>query len=403
MKFVKEILKEGVFEVSTMDGPNRRTFTKDDLENIASTGRNMLRNGLRIPAPFEHSMEAKPEDDETSDKYENAGYWRDLYVKKNEEGRHSLFGVLDAPGNDAEPDTPAYKVSRLAKDTSICLLPKFRDGKGREWENALYHIALPQHPVEPGQSNFLPLPEDFSMISMSLEVRGVDMNKLLTLLSKCGLSLPEDTTERNILDRLMVAATQVSSGQSRNPLTSKPDGAKTETYPVMMSLTQKQVEAILGANLVDPETNEVFVQEVFRDVPSKEENYKKAAEMMGVQLNSIYKERYKDKISSLVSSGKISESYAQEALYPLVDAVQMSFKDGVPEKNHLDLTLQALEALPDLPTNTQTGRVSTAEFMSQKAPTSASKVENPLTNEGLVTDDEAAEIASAILKNTAGY
>jgi polyhydroxyalkanoate synthesis regulator phasin len=163
------------------------------------------------------------------------------------------------------------------------------------------------------------------------------------------------------------------------------------------------LKAILGANLVDPETNEVFVQEVFRDVPSKEDNYKKAAEMMGVQLNSIYKERYKDKISALVSSGKISESYAQEALYPLVDAVQMSFKDGVPEKNHLDLTLQALEALPDLPTNTQTGRVSTAEFMSQKAPTSASKVENPLTNEGLVTDDEAAEIASAILKNTAGY
>jgi|688.fasta_scaffold23847_6 hypothetical protein len=408
MKYVKEILTEGEYEVSTFEGSKKKQFTGSDLKKIASTASKMLKAGIKIPAPFKHVQEGvfiTPVEEVTDspDPAKNAGFWERIYAKKNEHGTVSLYGVIDAPGKEEDAESPAYKVSRTVKDTSIGLLPGFKDGKGRSWgEYAVAHIALPVDPIEPDQTNFIPLPdveaEDYEVIAMSRKMTG-NVSQVLTLLKDKGISLPADTTNENFLDRLLVALMQ-SQKTSTSPLSQKPSTGKVESYPIMMSLTKKQVDAIVAANLHNPETNAPFTADDLKDVPSDVEQYKKAAEMMSVQLNSIYQERYKDRIASLVSSNRVSQNYADTHLLPMVNSIQMSFKNGKADENHLDLTLKALEALP-VSSQENRGSVNTAQYMG-RTPANASKEPNPLEdNSG---DGAVDNIINAVLKSVpAGF
>lgn len=407
-KFVKEILTEGEYEVSTFAGPKKRVFTKKDLQASGSTVSKMIKAGIKIPAPFRHIEKGefvKPVEEATSSPApeNNAGFWEKFFVRKNEHGTYSLYGIVDTPGSEDDPNSPAYKVSRTVKDTSIGLLPGFVDGKGRNWgEHAIVHVALPLDPIEPGQSNFLPLPEDapddhFEAIAMSRKVVG-NVSQVLTLLRDRGIDLPADTTNENFLDRLLVALMQITKGGT-NPLGTKPNSGKVESYPIMMSLTKKQVEAILASSLQNPETGKPFTADDLKDVPSEAEQFKKAAEMMSVQLNSIYRERYKERIAALVTSGRVEQSYADQSLLPLINSIQMSFQDGKAVENHLDLTLKALESLPVKQTQAD-GGLDTANFMG-RTPSGSSKEPAP-GDEGKDTDNDA--IINAILKSVpAGY
>lgn len=408
MKYVKEILTEGEYEVSTFSGSKKKVFTSDDLKKISSTASKMLKAGIKIPAPFKHLQEGVfvtpvEEVTESVDPVKNAGFWEKIYVRKNEHGTMSLYGVIDAPGKEDDPDSPAYKVSRTVKDTSIGLLPGFKDGKGRAWgDHAVAHIALPVDPIEPDQTNFLPLPdseiEDYEVIAMSRKMIG-NVSQVLTLLKDRGISLPADTTNENFLDRLLVALMQ-DQKTSNSSLGQKPSNGKVESYPIMMSLTKKQVEAILAANLQNPETGASFTAEDLKEVPSDVEQYKKAAEMMSVQLNAIYQERYKDRIAALVSSGRVNQNYAETNLLPLVNSIQMSFKNGKADENHLDLTLKALEALP-VSSQEPKGDLNTAQYMG-RSPNNSAKEPNPLDPQ---SDDGAVDnIINAVLKSVpAGF
>lgn len=408
MQFVKEILTEGEYEVSTFEGSKKKAFTAEDLKKMASTGSKMLKAGIKIPAPFKHVQEGMfvtPVEEvvESPDPAKNAGFWTKFYAKKNEHGTTSFYGIIDAPGKEDDPDSPAYKVSRTVKDTSVGLLPGFKDGKGRNWgTHAIAHIALPVDPIEPDQTNFLPLPdvdvEDYEVIAMSRKMVG-NVSQVLTLLKDRGISLPADTTNENFLDRLIVALMQ-DNGGSNTALNQKPSTGKVESYPIMMSLTKKQVEAILAANLQNPETNAPFSADDLKDVPSEVDQYKKAAEMMSVQLNSIYQERYKDRIAALVSSGRINQNYADGNLLPLVNSIQMSFKNGKAEDNHLDLTIRALEALPVSSQETKDD-LDTAQFMG-RTPQGATKESSPLAP----TEQDGAvdAIINSVLKSVpAGF
>ncbi len=408
MKYVKEILTEGEYEVSTFSGSKKKVFSSDDLKKISNTASKMLKAGIKIPAPFKHIQEGVfvtpiEEVTESVDPVKNAGFWEKIYVRKNEHGTMSLYGVIDAPGKEDDPDSPAYKVSRTVKDTSIGLLPGFKDGKGRAWgDHAVAHIALPVDPIEPDQTNFLPLPdadvEDYEVIAMSRKMIG-NVSQVLTLLKDRGISLPADTTNENFLDRLLVALMQDQKA-TNSSLSQKPSTGKVESYPIMMSLTKKQVEAILAANLQNPETSAPFTAEDLKDTPSDVEQYKKAAEMMSVQLNAIYQERYKDRITALVSGGRINQDYADTNLLPLVNSIQMSFKNGKADENHLDLTLKALEALPVFSQEPK-GNLDTAQYMG-RSPGNSAKEPNPLDAQA---DDGAVDnIINAVLKSVpAGF
>jgi hypothetical protein len=400
VKFVKEILTEGTYSVSTPSGSKNKTIKAEDIKKYSQTASRMVKAGVKIPAPFKHVNDGKfvtplEEAVESVDPTKNAGFWEKFYVRKNEHGTLSLYGILEAPGSEEQPDSPAYKVSRTVKDTSIGLLPGFTDGKGREWgEHAMVHVALPVDPVEPDQTNFLPLPEDYEVIAMSRKMT-TNVSQVLTLLADRGISLPSDTTSDNFMDRLTVAL--MNNNSDGGALTKKPNNGKVETYPIMMSLTPKQVEAILAANLTNPETNAPFTPEDLKDTPSEVDQYKSAAEAMSLQLNVVYRDRYQERIKSLVSSKRVSQQYADEHLMPLANSVQMSFENGKPKENHLDLTLRALEALPSIQEATGTS-VDTAEFMG-RTPAGTVREANPLA--GAVMDQERVDaLINQVLKVT---
>ena len=405
-KFVKEIVREGKFLVSTAGGSRKeKSFTKDDLSKYAGTGKDMLQAGLKIPAPRQHTLDAKPEIEEADpdNGYENLGYWNDFYVSKDEDGKYALYGVLDAPGDPEDSTTPAGKISRTVKDTSICL-HDFQDGLGRSWKDAIWHVALPAHPIEPGQKNFVPLPDEYEVITMSQMVTKVDLYKLLTALSECGVSLPSDTTDDNFMDRLYVAVTQKANGSDKDSLRSKPKNSKVETYPIMMSLSPEQVEAILKAGIVDPTTEKPFDASAFQDDGTDPKKLKESIVIMGNVLDKNFKERYHDRIKNLISSGRVSKEYAAASLDPMVenlkvsDAIMMGIgKDGELPKNAVEVTLNALESLPPAKPEGDAGNCGTSDnlWMSNK-PKNSETVPNP-HDVAQLSDTDADELIKTIL------
>ena len=404
-KFVKEIVREGEYLVSTAAGTRKKkSFNKDDLSKYATNGKKMLESGLKIPAPRQHTIDAQPELQEADPKagYENLGFWNDFYVAKDEQGKYALYGVLDAPGNPEDEATPAGIVSRTAKDTSICV-HDFQDGLGREWKDAIWHVAIPTHPIEPGQKNFVPLPDEYEVITMSQMVSKVDINKLLTALSECGISLPTDTTEDDVLDRLYVAVTQKAKGSGGNSnLQTKPNNSKVETYPIMMSLTQDQVKAIVDAGIVDPVTGKPFEAASFKDDGIDTEKLKKSIVIMSTVLDKNFKERYQDRVKNLVTSGRVTREYAEANLVPMIDSLKVSdavmmgvAADGELPKNAVEVTLSALESLPGTTSGEPVQKTSDSLWMSNR-PSGASSVPSP-HEVAKVSDEEANDIISTIL------
>jgi len=404
-KFVKEIVREGEYLVSTAAGTRKKkSFNKDDLNKYADTGKKMLSAGLKIPAPRQHTVEAQPELQEADPKegYENLGFWNDFYVAKDEQGKYALYGVLDAPGDPEDEATPAGIVSRTARDTSICV-HDFNDGLGRKWEDAIWHVAIPTHPIEPGQKNFIPLPNEYEVITMSQMVSKVDINKLLSALSECGISLPTDTTEDDFMDRLYVAVTQKSKNYDNNSsLRSKPNNSKVETYPIMMSLNQDQVKAILEAGVIDPATGKPFEASTFKDDGVDTDKLKKSIIIMSTVLDKNFKERYQDRVRNLVTSNRVTREYAEANLLPMIEALKVSdavmmgvSSEGDLPKNAVEVTLSALESLPGNISGETVQKNNDHLWMSNR-PSGATSVPNP-HEVSKVSDEEANDIISTIL------
>lgn len=416
-RFAKEILSQGTYEVSTQQGRRKVDITVEDLEKYAETGTKMLKSGIKISAPWKHITNGQfvsPIEQvvENPDPSINAGFWDTFYVSLNDKGTKSLYGFIDAPGSLDQPDTPAYKVSRTVKDTSIGVLPNFKDGRGFDWgSHAIAHIALPLDPVEPGQSNFVPLPEgkEYLTIAMSRMVSsmsGTNLSEVLTLLKERGIELPADTTVETILDRLKVALMQKPAGS--NPISTKPPSGKAEVYPIMLSLTQDQKDAILKAGVVDPATGKPFAPETFQDQTSDaEEKAKKSITMMSNILRNSISEKFKTRIAALVASNRINQKYADEQLAPLLNSYQMSIEgDKLSENTPLDMTLRALEAIP-LPANagqqqSNSGTPQNLFMSSNQLPRDAKQEPNTDANGTVMTDAEAAEIVKSIMGATQG-
>jgi hypothetical protein len=405
-KFVKEVLREGEYLVATAAGTRKkRKFTPSDISRYANTSTEMLAAGLRIPAPRQHTLDAKPELQENDPNvgYENLGFWEKFYEGVTEDGRVALYGVLDAPGDRNDKNSPAGKVATVIKDVSICT-HSFEDGLGNKWDDALWHVALPTHPIEPGQKNFTPLPDDYEVVMMSQMVPMMDIGKLLTALMKCGISLPSDTSVDNLLDRLFVAVTQKSEGSDSDSLNKKPSGTKVETYPIMMSLTQQQVDAIIASNVVNPATGKPFDSAAFADDGSvfEVEKFKKSVTLMSNLLNKSYKERYSDRVKALIASGRVNSDYAQSKLYPMIESldvkevVQMSLgsDDGSLPANAVDVTLSALEALEVVaPQNDDSN---SSLWMSQRP--AAGQTQPKPDQVADLTDEQSAALIAEILK-----
>lgn len=415
MRFVKEILRQDSEGVSlwakTPTGPQRinKTWEPKDLDELAEIGTAQLQAGHRIAAPlYDHHDQASPtvfmgNVDPKDLSFQNGGFWEQFYVSDNEEGTKSLYGVIEAPGTAEDKESPAYAVSRRVKDTSIAVASNFEDGKGKKWAKAFMHIALPLQPVQPGQTNFIPLPENVEgeLIAMSLgEPASADIPSTVALLRKVGIVLPEGTNELNFLDRLNTALGQKASTQSSDDVTTPPHDSRIEDHAIMMSLTKPQTDAIVKAGVQNPVTGKPFAPSDFQDDGRDPDSLEKQVEQLKMSLSEIKKDAYKSRIQNLVGK-TITSEYAEKTLGPQIESLQMSLNaEGKIEATPLDTVLDTLEAFQAQQSDsTKTKGDGGNQLLMSVTPPGTETHISP-SEEDVVDDDEAAEAADWFLKET---
>ena len=298
--FKKKIVKPGVYKTGK-DKENLTPVTAGRLKNTANTGNKMIEAGIKIPAPYAHKdgdgvipapmlvqddqdVDAKVLKPASWNSSINAGFWNKFEIDKEDNG---LVGYVEVPGDENDPESPAGKVGKPIKETSIFLVDEYEDGLGRKWEDAPWHIALVTNAVEPGQEDFEIVKNQAHeqelaiamSLSMSDEVNSDTLSKeqsksekdpdnqggqvsngdtpdtgipaiISCLQEKLGIILPSDTDEGNFMDRLLVALTNFQNpNKEEGDLTTKPDGAQVQSSPVDMADQTPTTESELQASL----------------------------------------------------------------------------------------------------------------------------------------------------------
>lgn len=174
--FTKKIVKPGIHNVNSIDAAGVVTrkkvpITKKRIAHWANQFAEMRKAGINIPAPVVHDRNATPLSTEERAKldeammkeepgsFRNAGWWENLFPDSD----GVLHGVVDVPlAKDAE------KIGTTVKEVSINTMPEYIDGTGKKWEDVIYHVALVNHPIEPGQDNFKPLTPEETLTTIAM-------------------------------------------------------------------------------------------------------------------------------------------------------------------------------------------------------------------------------------------
>lgn len=244
-RFTKNILPPGDYHAPQ----GVLQATPERLRSWAAKFRCMKAAGIRVPICWGHQPGAVPGSGKgkSARQYEmsrfNAGYIEDLRF-----GANGLEAVMDVPGAEVDEDgnlltwavMPDGRKVRCAIKEVSASIRDFRDGKGRDWGDAIMHVALVPLPVVGGQSGFkaadlgfdyrdrpgeihlslsnllrggvglsggVAMPEEMldSVLGGGAEGAGGGMDpvqRCLGVLAKMGLHLPEDTNEGNLCERI---------------------------------------------------------------------------------------------------------------------------------------------------------------------------------------------------------
>lgn len=236
----KTILKPGVYQ--SPDGEVVATPAR--LRKFAATCAKMSQAGNKIPVPWGHHSNAVPGQDTDPDfkafassRY-NAGYTEGMSYDPKE----GLVWEANLPGVECEggqlvtmaelPD--GRKVKTVIDEVSVAIAPRFKDGQGNVYEDAITHIALTPLPVmghqKSGFAKLATAPEGTVFLSLvqhlayseddmadDEELEATDeaggmagdegFDRLKGLLGDHGITLPEDTTPENLTEHLIVALT----------------------------------------------------------------------------------------------------------------------------------------------------------------------------------------------------
>lgn len=370
MKFTKQILRPGKYVVrSPGGGRSEEEVTPDRLRRYAATFAEMRGNGLRIPAPWRHDKSA-PLSQEVKDSRDYGGYWEETWIDND----GSLYGKLDAPlAADAE------KIGATVTEVSPYILPEWTDGKGRKYDDAMLHIALVQHPVEPGQTNFVPDKADNQpamALSLSQLIEGAvefadevansdgagappsgqepagepspdkasnpTIQDVLAALSAVGLSLPEDTTPLNLAERIVVAAKALEGKkeQDREEEAGGQPGGESKQQPLPIAMADEPMVA-------DMKVSEDGLAITFETKEARQ-RYEQQSEKSLEFSAGLVRDDYKRRVEELVRTGRITPDYYNKKLRPLMDGFELSLGgDGQRVPSQLDTVLDALESLPE--------------------------------------------------------
>jgi len=322
--FKKKIVTPKVYNARSIfkGGREITPLTKDRIAKMADTANRMLKAGLKIPAPFAHNDEnkivPKPLANDKEGSWNaaiNGGYWKKFEVDPVDGG---LVGILEAPGTEEDLNTPAGKIGKTIQETSILVLPKWKDGEGRNWEEALWHVALVDgKSVESNQKNFERVEDQELALAMSFGMADAvdtsDANpadqgkndiasipKIRELLSsKLGIDLPDDTSESNVLDRMLTVLTAIKTKEEEGDMSSQPEGTEAPSSPIAMS---------------DEISKEAF------------EIIEKKAQSLLNTLSGMHKKDLKERIQTLLKKGFIGKKLAED-WSTRTDAIAMSLND----------------------------------------------------------------------------
>jgi hypothetical protein len=399
-KFRKTIVKPSVYRVNTKEGKQIRAVSSEFLKEVQENTKEMMEAGIKVPAPYAHKDEngvypgpILEQDGETVDAKTlkpvvwssdfNAGFWDKFDLDDT-----SIAGVLDSPNDD---------IGETIKDTSIYVDPEFTDGLGRTWKNVIRHVALVTNPVEPHQDNFTKIAEGEHSLAMSFSMvdevggegsvaapdqnnasSGGEVSAIVKLMSdKFGIEFPGDTSESNFIDRMLTVLTSIPNEEEGDEgFTGKPKGAQTQSSPVIMANENEKVGTGLEkAELLEKRANKLVEGYVF-------------------QLKS----NFKDRINALIKKGKIGKEYAEQKLFPAVDALVMSLEDfddsGESVDTPLQMSLDMLESTEGFLDNKVTETIDPAEGSLVAPPADFENVEESMT------EDESAKVYDRIINNT---
>jgi hypothetical protein len=151
------------------------------------------------------------------------------------EGGTLWVAVYVTPEQAKFLQNPAMKVSVGVWDGWV-------DGHGNQYDQALIHVAVTDHPVIPGQGPFLKL-------ANSQKGGTMDFAALLELVNSMlpgQLSLPEDTTEENIVERLQLVLMTLAGGEAPAAPDAAASEAGSEAATEEMAASQNQPAAGAG-------------------------------------------------------------------------------------------------------------------------------------------------------------
>lgn len=211
VRLVKDVLKVGNWKTGYDDAgrPEMWTVTPAVLANIARDFDTMKANGVGSNLGKTHGDEnllIHPDDliaPIEAVKVAGDTLWIASYV---------------TPEQAKYLENPAMKVS-------VGVVPNWQDGRGKTYSMALVHVAVTDRPVVAGQGPFLALADTATGGS------GMDFAALLaainTFMEALGFSpLPDDTTDANIVDRLVgVAAAMGTKPEEPEPAGPEVPGA----------------------------------------------------------------------------------------------------------------------------------------------------------------------------------
>lgn len=253
-RFTKDVLYPGTYRLP--DG-RRVSYSRADIKHLANRINHMVEAGLSVPVCWSHRDGAKPAERMSADELAD----RDRYTlgwvngaKETEEGY--LTVDLEVPGQADAQRLPAVRFV----SPEICT--DFRDGADRLWGGkSITHVAVTGRPVQHNQRPFQPARLSVDLVRLSLEgyevaeekakdkpdekesgelgeSGGVSLKKVLTALAGRGITLPEGTSETNLLERLYVACTALGGDTGSAPTDTPADTVPPVegSAPVMMSM-----------------------------------------------------------------------------------------------------------------------------------------------------------------------
>lgn len=379
-KFVKRIIRPGTYSIRRKDGTTTRIHIgRERIKRWVDNFTKMKASGLKIPAPWRHEEKAQPArldaDHSDWDAYNNGGFWEELHV--GDDG--ALYGTVDVPNaKDAE------KVGTTVQDVSLLAKPEWMDGEGTKYQDAITHIAMVVHPVAKDDQNFVP--QDAPAIALSLsefysaddtttgdegdsvpegdgpKAGSATVKDVMQLLREVAkVTLPEDTTADNMLERLVTALSAIRGQKSEeNPegesVKEPPAGSKKQPGPVAMSLENYEFAAqMLGtAKVVNPATKKPWTAAELeaKDKADKAKNTVALSAEDQATINWARKSArnaYKSRIEACVASGRVDPKTAKEFWDTLSadEDLKLSFDEsGSPVANHYDFVISAWERTP---------------------------------------------------------